>query len=304
MKNSILLTVFLILAAGLFAQQDAQYSQYMFNHLSINPAYAGTREMLDAVLIARKQWTNIKGSPDTRMMVIQGPLGKKKAGIGFEMGSDNLGPKSIGTVKLSYSYRIKLGPGKLSFGLRSGLDFYKYDWTVIKYRDLNDPYANANQDRWTVWSADFGMYYYTKSFYIGASATHLNQDRLYSITDTLNKGTYVPHIYVPCGMGFQVGENLIVNPSILVKYVAGAPLDVDANLNFLLDKKLWLGAGYRLNTSISFLAMWNINDHMRLGYSYDYGLNRIGAIGKGSHEIVFGYGFNIFKTKTLTPRYL
>jgi type IX secretion system PorP/SprF family membrane protein len=293
-----------MLLTGVVAQQDAQYSQYMFNHLSINPAYAGTREMLDASLIVRKQWRNIEGSPDTRMLVFQGPLGKKKAGIGFEMGSENIGPKSIGTVKLSYSYRIKLGPGKLSFGLRSGLDFYKYDWAKIKYRDLNDPYANPNQDRWTVLSIDFGMYYYTKSFYVGAAATHLNQDRLYNVIDSLNNGTYVPHIFLPCGIGFQAGENLIVNPSFLVKYVEGAPLDVDVNVNFLLDQKLWLGVGYRLNTSAGLLAMWNINDHMRLGYSFDYGLNRIGTLGGGSHEIIFGYGFNLFKTKTLTPRYL
>ncbi len=285
------------------SQQDGQYSQYMFNHLAINPAYAGTREWFDATMLARRQWT-FDGAPRTFALTLQGPLGKKKAGLGFQMGSESIGPKKIGSASLSYSYRIKLGPGKLAFGLRSTISNYVYDWKAITYKDKSDPFASLDMQGYIVPSVDFGMYYYTKSFYAGACVTHLNQASLYKLSDTLNEPTLWPHFFAPVGFGIPVNDNFTINPSVLVKYVSGAPIDFDFNCNFLIDKKLWLGAGYRLGYGVNLLASWNVNERLRMGYSYDYGLNKIGTLGKGSHEIMIGYGFNVFHAKTLTPRYL
>ena len=217
-----------------FAQQDAQYTEYMFNHLAVNPAYAGTKEVLDVTLVARTQWTKIDGGPKNYSLALQKPLKKKKAGLGLEFGSEHIGPKSIGSLKASYSYRIQLGPGKLSFGLKLSFSDYHYDWQKIKYRDQNDPYAGTTQDSWKVFSADFGMFYYTKNFYAGACVTHLNKDNLYNLHDSLHEGTQVPHIFAPFGLGIQVNENLIINPSVMVKMAPAAPIDIDINCNFFI----------------------------------------------------------------------
>lgn len=306
MKHRNLFFVLLISAAALVAQQDAQYTQYMFTPLSLNPAYAGTRESMDMALLFRNQWTNMPGAPKNLNFTVQSPIGKKNAGVGAEFLHESIGPKTIGSIRLSYSYRIKLGPGKLSFGLKAGFNNYKYDWEAIKYRDQGDPYhqARGGQEAWMVISADFGMYYYTKSFYAGACATHLNGDNLYNLHDTLNEGTQVMHLFIPAGVGLQVSETFVINPSILVKMAPAAPVDIDVNCNFLIENKLWLGAGYRSKYGITALVMWNINEKMRMGYSYDYGLNRIGAFGRGSHELMLGYGLGWNSTKTLTPRFL
>jgi type IX secretion system PorP/SprF family membrane protein len=291
-------------AAGL-SQQDAQFSQYMFNHLALNPAYAGTKEVLDVLLVARNQWTGFnEGAPRTQQLVIQGPVGKKKIGLGLQIGSETIGPKRISGGALSYSYRIKAGSGKLAFGLRTGLYSYVYDWGLIKMRDRNDPYYKPEQNQWTVFSADFGMYYYTKTFYAGFAMTHLNYPTIYSIHESFGEGSLVPHIFIPAGYAWQVNENLVINPSILVKAAEGAHVSTDINCNFQIDGKFWIGAGVRSGYGISFLAMWNIRENFRIGYSYDYGLNRIGTAGRGSHEVVLGYGLPVFKTPSITPRYL
>ena len=302
MKN--IFWVFIGCSTLAFSQQDAQFTQYMFNHLSVNPAYAGTREVMDVSVIHRRQWSRIEGGPVNSSLVLQMPLGKKKAGFGVEMSSEKIGPKSIGSLKGSYSYRIKLGSGKLAFGLKLGMSNYQYDWGKIKYRDQNDPYAQQTQESWMVFSADYGMYYYTKSLYAGICITHLNQDNLYNVHDSLNEGTQVPHIFAPFGVGIQVNENFIINPSVMLKMAPAAPMSIDLNCNFLIDNKLWLGVGARSGNGISILAMWNMNNKMRMGYSYDYGMNKIGVIGRGAHELVLGYGLGVYTTKTLTPRYL
>jgi type IX secretion system PorP/SprF family membrane protein len=293
-----------LLAVGANAQQDAQYSQYMFNHLALNPAYAGTKDALCLTLLNRNQWVAMEdGAPHTSSLSLHGPLRSKKIGLGIEFISDNLGPHRMGGVMTSYSYNIHLLSGKLSFGLRTG--FYKYvtDWTRIHYKDQADPYAQLTEtESKGVLSADFGMYYYTKSFYWGVSADHLNHDK-YSVFGP-DPQFLAMHIYSPIGIGFQVTDNLVINPSVLVKYVKGAPVAFDANCNFLIENRLWLGASFRKGYGVAALMMWHITEKFKLGLSYDHGVNRIGVLGKASFEAMIGYNFNVSKTKTITPRYL
>ncbi|HEY6159816.1 MAG TPA: type IX secretion system membrane protein PorP/SprF [Bacteroidia bacterium] len=299
-KTWILFAMLLGLRAA--AQQDPQYSQYMFNHLAINPAYAGTRDALSLTMVSRNQWTGIDGAPKTNSLSLHGPLPSKKIGLGLELINDRLGPKNVSGASLSYSYNIHFLSGKLSFGLRTGFYSYTIDWKQVTYKDNTDPYAQLNAETKGVFSGDFGMYYYTKSFYWGVSATHLNRDK-YSVFGP-DPQYLTMHIYSPIGIGFKLSDNLIVNPSVLVKYVANAPLAFDVNCNFLIDQKLWLGASLRKGYGIAALMMWNITDKFRLGLSYDHGINKIGILGKASFEAVIGYSFNISKGKTVTPRYL
>ena len=285
-----------------FAQQDAHFSQYMFNPLLLNPAYAGSREALAVALTARKQWVDIDGAPQTSSLTMQAPLRKKKVGLGFELVNDEIGPKSIIGGLFSYSYRIRLLKGKLSFGLRGGIYDYRIRWDEIKYRDKTEVYIGS-QERRAAFTVDYGMYYYTKSFYWGLAATHLNRGRYAYYSESLSS-SLVPHVFMTIGKGFQLGENIVFSPSMMTKGVKGVPDDVDLNLNFLIDEKIWIGMSVRSKYGLVFLAEWNVSEKFRIGYSYDLGLNKIGVLGKGSHEIHIGYDFNIFNTKTVSPLFL
>jgi len=287
----------------LFAQQDAQYSQYMFNQLALNPAYAGSRDVLATSLLYRNQWTGIKGAPTTASLSVQAPLRKKKIGVGAEIFSDKLGPKNISALLLSYAYRIRLGKGKLAFGLRMGMYNYVFDWNKMDYKDQNDVYNQiGKRDSKFTGTGDFGVYYYARTFYWGFGATHLNQGKIIK-SDIDSSARQAIHYFMPIGKAFEVG-NVVLNPSMLIKGAANAPSEIDLTMNVQLKERLWLGVSYRSRYGVVFLTQYKINDKMKAGYSFDYGINKIGRAGKGSHEIMIGYDINLHGTKMVMPRYL
>ena len=305
MKKLLIFAFCFVSAEQMFAQQDPQYSQYMFNQMAINPAYAGSKEAISASAFIRSQWTGIEGAPKTETVSIHAPLKKKKVGIGFSVIADQIGPKkSIGAMG-SYAYRIPIKNGKLSFGLRVGVFNYTYNWDAITYKDQADVYNTHNQTSTIVPTADAGVYYYTNTMYVGFSATHLYSGRLTTVS-TLNgdNGKLAPHLFFTFGKAWSLSENLIFNPSLMVKTAKGSPSTADLNLSFLLKQRLWLGLSARSTYGFVVYAQFNITEKFKLGYSYDYGVNKIGKVGGGSHEIMLGYDFNISKSKITSPRYL
>ena len=285
-----------------YAQQDPQYSQYMFNQLALNPAYAGSREIIATSLLYRKQWTNIEDAPSTGTLSIQGPLQKNKAGLGAEIISDKLGPKSVSALLFSYAYRVALFKGKLSFGLRLGMYSYMFDRAKIDYKDQNDVYNTLNRSSKITGSGDFGLYYYSRTFYWGLGMNHLNRGKIV-VSNSDSSAMQSPHYFMPIGKAFQVG-NTVINPTILIKRTINAPASIDISINILLKEKLWLGVSERSGYGTVFFTQYQINEKMKIGYSYDYGRNRIGIAGKGAHEIMIGYDVNIQGAKILMPRYL
>ena len=301
MKKLFFFSFFFFLFSCLFAQQDAQYSQYMFNPISLNPAYAGIKEVFSSALVYRNQWTGIDGAPSTASLSAQTPLGKKNAGAGIELLSDKLGFKSASAALLSYSYHINAFKGKLSFGLRMGMYDYSYDWGRAKVKDAGDVYNTQTRSSKITGTADFGMYYYTRSFYWGLATTHLNRGKISDIaTDSTSRQAV--HFFMPVGKAFETGS-VILNPSILIKGAGKVPSEVDVNMNVLLKQKLWLGMSYRSGYGIVFLTQYLISDKLKAGYSFDYGLNKIGTAGKGTHEIMIGYDLNVKGTKMEMLRY-
>lgn len=302
------LTIALCLAAltaPAFAQQDPQYSGYMFNHLAINPAYAGSRDVLSASLVIRNQWTGIDGAPKTSSINIHGPLKKKKVGLGLQLLGDELGPKKSSGLLGTYSYRIPVGKGKLAMGLRAGVYNYNYNWDLIDYKDQADVYNMGGQQNITVPSADAGLYYYTQSFYCGLSASHILHGRLTTYDNITGRDAELAtHLFATASKAFQLSDNFVLNPSVLVKATPNAPVAVDLNVNMLIDDFLWLGASMRKGYGFVVLAQYNINNKFRIGYGFDMGLNKIGVHGKGTHELMLQYDFNVYKSPILSPRYL
>lgn len=292
-------------AHATFAQQDPQYSQYMFNQLAINPAYAGSKEALSAAAFVRSQWTGIEGAPNTETFTIDGPLRKRTVGLGLAVIADQIGPKkSVGAMG-SYAYRIPIGNARLSFGLRAGVYQFTYNWDDINYRDSNDPYNTHSQTTQMVPTADAGLYLYTNTMYMGISATHLYNGKLTSVSNLNGDyASYSAHYFFTFGKAWSLSENLVFNPSILIKAAKNAPANMDVNLSFLLKEKIWLGISVRSSAAVVLYTQFKITDKFKLGYAYDFGFNKIGKAGGGTHELMLGYDFSIFKSKIASPRYL
>ncbi len=299
---ALLLLVFNFCLLTCFAQQDAQYSQYMFNPLALNPAYAGIREVFSSALVYRNQWTGIDGDPSTASLSVQTPLGKKNAGAGVELLSDKLGFKSTSAALFSYSYHVNVLKGKLSAGLRMGMYDYAYDWGKAKVKDASDIYNTGSRSSKITGTADFGLYYYTRTFYWGLAMSHLNRGKIADVTSTDSTARQSVHFFMPVGKAFEVGS-VILNPSLLIKGAGKSPVEADVNMNVLLKERLWLGMSYRSGYGMVFLTQYLISDKFKAGYSFDYGMNKIGVAGKGTHEIMIGYDLNVKGEKMEMLRY-
>jgi type IX secretion system PorP/SprF family membrane protein len=284
-----------------YAQQDAQYSQYMFNHLAINPAYAGSRDAFSTALVYRNQWTNIKGAPSTAAFSAQLPLKQQKIGLGTEIFSDKLGPWSASAFLFSYAYRVPFSTGKLSFGLRMGIVDYVYDWTKLDFKDQGDVFNIQSSSSKITGTADFGLRYYSRTFYFGLSGTHMTHSKMSDLTGDSTR--QARHYFITIGKSYKIG-NTILNPTLLIKSAQNAPATTDLGINVLLKEKWWIGMSFRSSYGIVFLSQYNINENLRVGYSYDVGVNGIGTAGGGSHEIMIGYDLNIMGSKVSMPRYL
>lgn len=312
-KKDVFGILIILLSFGAFAQQDPQYSQYLFNQMAINPAYAGSREAIASVMDLRKQWIAMPGAPATAALSLHAPLPKKNIGVGGHLVAESIGPARWTSAHLDVAYRFKLGPGKLSLGLSAGIVNYNFDWTQITLRDQAEIPANVAKSKETKPDANFGFYWYGPTFFIGGSSTHLFQNTLVkgSFKDSLGVVTstsaikYATHNYLYLGKGFKISDNMIFSPTILFKTEnAKRGNSVDLNFNFLFHEKFWIGMGLRSKYGLVFLTQYYINDKFRIGYSFDLGFNRIGTVGRSSHEIMLGYDLNIFKSKMLSPRYL
>lgn len=291
--------------ASLFAQQDPQYSQYMFNQLAINPAYAGSKEVISAAMFLRSQWTGIgQGSPKTQTLTVHSPLRNNNVAVGFTVIADQVGPKNSIGILGSYAYRIKIRDGKLSLGLRAGIYQYNYNWGLMDVKDQDDPVYAENNKSIVVPTADAGAYYYTNSMYAGFSATHLNYGRLTTV-DNLNgtEAQLMPHLFFTGGKAWAISDKLIFSPSAMVKVVKNSPVTADLNLSFLIEKRFWAGLSIRSRYGIVAYAQFNITDKFKVGYAYDLGLNKVGRAAGGSHEIMISYDFKISNPAFFSPRY-
>ncbi len=312
MKHRVLLTVFTVVNFAAFAQQDPQFSQYMFNPLALNPAYAGSRGLPSAVLLHRSQWIGIKGAPMTESFSIHAPLWNKKIGLGLGVINDNIGPNNNMEIFGAYAYRVRLGKGNLGMALKSGLYNYRFDWTKLEFKDKNELYATNNEvaSHWLL-SFDFGLYYSTNTFYVGLALNHLNQPWLgledpNAPTDSAYYGaSFYIHNAFTIGKAFNLNDKLLMKPSLIIQALDKDtyPGKFEAGIAFLYADKLWLGVSGRMGTGLIFMTAYNFSDRFRAGYSYDLNLNALTTQTSGSHEVFIGFDMAQNKSKVLSPRY-
>ena len=256
MKKLMVLVIAFNAVTGV-AQQDPQYNLYQFNQMVINPAYAGARDAIAIVTDVRKQWVGFDGAPTTAAFSIHSPIANNKIGLGLNAVSDKIGAKSITSVYGNFSYILKLNnKAKLAFGARAGYSMYKFNFNDVKYKDTEtEVQTDLNSANKGALDVDAGLYLRTNTFYMGLSATHLNQGQIYKssfqVRDTGGVGrdytlNYVlrPHVFLTIGKSFVVKENFLISPSLMVKAVGGKPT-IDINLNFFAAKRVWFGVFLR-----------------------------------------------------------
>ncbi len=311
------------------AQQNIQFSQYIFNGLSVNPAYAGYKEDLYVNAIYRHQWAGFPGAPRTGGISLDGvtPASDKKVGLGMQMLFDKSGPQDALSLYGSYSYRIPLDDEdtrRLCLGIGAGVTQYSIDGTALQYIDNED--AAIPLGKKSVWVPDarFGIYYYTPRFYAGASVMDLFS--LYTDASRYNwKGNNystirkTQHLYITTGAMFPLGENLQLKPSILIKEDFKGPTNVDINAFLLIGEKLWVGASYRTGVGIwrktnlqkdlseldaaSVMVEFYATEKLRIGYAYDLTINKMAGYQGGSHEISLGFLIPSKNYTVKNPRY-
>lgn len=319
-KFLVLLIVALAASPMVKAQQDAQFSQYMFNGIYVNPAYAGYREELNVQGFYRKQWTGITGSPQTGSVAIDAVANENKVGLAFQLSNDRLGAQTNVTGYANYAYRIQMnadGSSRLSFGLGLGIVQLGIDGSKLNPNDteVNQPTGTESK---IMLDARTGVFYADNKFYVGLSADNLIS-QLYKLPNSSFLPQPKPHYYLSAGVLVPLSEDIQLKPSFLLKDDRAGPTSLDVAAFILFKESIWLGASYRravklydksylqkdlLQTNSVVLATQIFAvQKFRIGYAYDISVGPLQGYSGGSHEISIGYFFGKKDTRMLTPRY-
>ncbi|AJH15723.1 hypothetical protein MODO_3616 [Myroides odoratimimus] len=285
------------------AQQDPQYTQYMYNTSNINPAYAGTRGNLSIFGNYRTQWVGLDGAPKTANLSVSTPLGDSGLGLGVNYMNDRIGAMDENNISVDLSYAIDVNQDyKLAFGLKATANLLNVDYTRLNIYSGKDPVAMTNIDNQFSPNIGAGLYLYSEKSYLGLSVPNfLTTDRYddNEVTTMRQKA----HFYLMGGYVFELNPSLKFKPAFLAKAVSGAPLQMDLTANFLIIDKFTVGAAYRWDASVSALAGFQVNDNLFVGYSYDADTTKLANYNSGSHEIFLRFDLFNNRTRMNTPRF-
>ena len=290
--KSRLLSKYILLAFGLSlwvtnsnAQREPQYTQYMYNIGSFNPAYVGTTESFEIVGSYRAQWIDIPGAPRTIRAGANIPFANEKTGIGFNVVRDELGPSSETFIDLAYSYQFNVSENtKLSFGIDAGASLLDVDFTRGTFENPGEQFEGQNiQNFFPTVGAGFFLHG-ENTWYIGASIPNFLTDGVYNEEIAAVVEDNMQFNFIG-GYVFDLSESLKLKPAFLINHISGSPVNVNISSNFLINEKFTLGASYRLDNAISGLAGFQVSSGTFIGYSYDYNTNGLGEFNSGSHEL-------------------
>jgi type IX secretion system PorP/SprF family membrane protein len=299
--------IFFILLASFvscvaIAQQVATYSQYMFNGLAINPAYAGSHDALSTTALSRFQNVGLPGAPNTQTLSIHSPLINKRVAVGLLVIHDKISVIDQTGIHGSYAYRIPVSKkGTLSMGLQGGVSFYRAGYSSLDIFDPKDP-AFASDIREARPNVGAGLFYYTKLAYVGLSVPHL-------INNAFDRGGQFKTVYqnkpviLTGGYVFSIHRLLKFKPNALLKFLDGSPVEFDINANLLVDEVVWVGLSYKSSKSVALLTQLQITDQFQVGYTYQITAGPIRTVEVGSHEIMLNYRFVFNKKGLVSPRY-
>ncbi len=295
----LIMGLFVLFAVKSGAQQLPQFTQYMFNTISVNPAYAGSREGLSLTALHRNQWAGLEGNPTTSTFSFHTPMNNERVGLGLSYITDKLGFESTNYVYGDFSYSIPVSfSARLSFGLKAGFTNYR-----LQNPDLNDPFFNANFNSWKP-NFGAGLYLSTDRWYAGISSPRiLNTDLNEGEFQALERNSY----YAIGGLVLDLSLDIKFRPSVITKFTNGAPATYDITSSFLFYEKFWVGASYRFNDASNFGAFmdYQISRDIRIGYAYDLPTATIRPYSGGTHEVILIFEPKLIRKNNLykSPRY-
>ncbi|WKW45958.1 type IX secretion system membrane protein PorP/SprF [Myroides sp. JBRI-B21084] len=302
--NRLLLGLTLLGCAQAHSQQDPQYTNYMYNTININPAYAGSRGALSIFGLHRSQWVGLEGAPRTNSFSINTPISESKVGLGISFVNDALGVTDENTLSVDFSYTVDLNnrDSKLSFGLKGSANLLNVSYSKLNKYNPNDPQVQNDISNQFTPNIGAGVYWHTNKSYVGLSVPYFLESTRYddNIQSTMNQRM---HFFLMGGHVFELNPMLKFKPAFLLKAVEGAPLQADITGNFLINEKLTLGAAYRWDAAWSALVGFQVSKGLFVGYSYDSDIRALRNYNNGSHEIFMRFElFNKYR-RVNSPRF-
>jgi type IX secretion system PorP/SprF family membrane protein len=307
MKTKITGLVLMLLSITGYAQQDAQYTQYMYNTISVNPAYAGSRQAMSIFALHRTQWVGLEGAPVTNSFSINTPINESKVGLGLSFVNDQIGPSDENNIAIDFSYTIPASEKyKMSFGIKASANLLNVDFTKLDQYP-GDPIFEENIDNKFSPNIGVGFYLHSDNGYLGLSAPNLIETEHFDGSATSSSSSHIAteriNYYLIAGYVFDLSPSLKFKPSLQSKYVQGAPLQVDLSANFMIEEKFVAGLAYRWSAAMSAMVGFQVNDSFFVGYAYDFDTTDLVDYNSGSHEIFLRYElFNKFD-KIISPRF-
>ena len=301
MKTRILIFVLMFTGVSSFAQQDAQFTQYMYNTINVNPAYAGSRGALSLFALHRTQWVGLDGAPVTNAVSLNTPINESNLGLGVSIINDKIGPTTENTISADLSYTIQTSEiWKLSFGIKATANLFDLDPSKLNPVDASDP-SLQNYNKFTP-NIGAGLYLHSDKAYVGISIPNFIQTNRYDDNEVAIFKEKINY-YLIAGYVFDINDYIKFKPALLTKMVKGAPLQVDVSSNFMFFDKLTLGVAYRWSASVSAMAGFQVSDGLYIGYGFDKETTNLQKYSSGSHEIFLRY--ELFKNigKITTPRF-
>lgn len=284
------------------SQQRVQFTQYMFNGLVINPAYAGADQALSITLSQRKQWANIEHSPSTQTLTAHTLFKKQHLGIGVILVNDKIGVHRNLTALGNVAYHLQVGKDQyISMGLQAGIHNKRSNYGALAGIAGTDPRLYDASVAYTAFDMGMGLYYRSPRLHFGISAPELLPER-FSLNDSVAISLRNINSFVFAKYRLTLSENIDLEPCILIKYFQGTPLSYDVNLNMVYKRVLTTGVSYRRNESIDFMLKMQLTQQLQFGYSYDHPTGEVARLSNGSHELMINYVFRFVKSKVMSPR--
>lgn len=292
-----------LIGTTVFAQQKTQFTQYMYNTISVNPAYAGSRDVFGILGLYRTQWVGLEGAPKTANFTLDLPL-SDRVGVGFSVLNDRIGPSDDNDIAVDISYNIPVSDNyRLFFGMKVSANLLNIDFTKLAIYNPSDAQFQNNVDNKFSPNIGAGLYLQSDKSYIGVSVPNMLETSHYDHSQ-LSTAKEKMHFYLIAGYVYDLSYNVKFKPALLVKALAGAPLQTDLSANFLFNDKLTLGAAYRFNAAFSAMAGFQISDTLLVGYAYDADTSKLGNFNSGSHEIFLRFDlFDFNSNRAFSPRF-
>jgi type IX secretion system PorP/SprF family membrane protein len=285
--------ILLLISNIVLAQQDALFTQYTYNKLLVNPAYAGSKDGININLVNRTQWIGISGAPNTLTMSAHTAVKENKVGLGLNVYRDAIGPTVTNGIMGTYAYRLLSENAAISFGIQAGLLYYDFNYAAMNLKDQDYLFDPTNVRRFL---PDFnvGFYYQTEKFFAGLSSKHLLEND-YGFVKKENASSFerlAMHFYIMSGTILPLAEDIMFRPSTLIKFVKNTPVQFDINASVLFKTRFMIGASYRTEKAVALMTELEITEKVKLGLSYDFYFNELQSHNYGSAEIRLNFYIN------------